>query len=152
MNQGKKGQQWCFGMKVHIGVDADSGPLHTMRGSAGNVDDVIEANDLPHGEEADAFGGATGYQGAIKRPDMHTDAKRYIAIRMGRRKLLDKNKLVDELAELLGCIKASIWARVEYPFRMIKQQWGRVKVCYRSLLAKNTAQLRTLCLRCRSWG
>ncbi|WP_198973202.1 transposase, partial [Xylophilus sp. ASV27] len=68
MKQSKKGKQWYFGMKAHIGVDADSGLVHTVRGTAGNVNDVIEANTLLHGEETEAWGDA-GYQGAAKRPD-----------------------------------------------------------------------------------
>lgn len=52
MHQSKKGNQWYFGMKVHIGVDADSGLVHSVRGSSGNVNDVIEANSLLHGRTA----------------------------------------------------------------------------------------------------
>jgi IS5 family transposase len=67
MKQSKKGQQWYFGMKAHIGVDADSGLVHSVRGTAGSVNDVVEANALLHGEETDVFADA-GYQGADKRP------------------------------------------------------------------------------------
>ena len=63
MHQSKKGQQWYFGMKAHIGVDAESGLVHTVRGTAGNVADVVEANSLLHGQETQALGDA-GYQGA----------------------------------------------------------------------------------------
>lgn len=68
MKQCQKGNQWYFGMKVHIGVDADSGLVHTVRGTAGSVHDVVEANALLHGEETEAWGDA-GYQGAGKRAD-----------------------------------------------------------------------------------
>jgi transposase, IS5 family len=68
MHQSKKGKQWYFGMKAHIGVDAESGLVHTVRGTAGNVNDVVQANALLHGQESDAFGDA-GYQGADKRDD-----------------------------------------------------------------------------------
>ena len=68
MRQSQKGNQWHFGMKAHIGVDAESGLVHTVRGTSGNVNDVVKANALLHGEETDAFGDA-GYQGAAKRPD-----------------------------------------------------------------------------------
>ena len=69
MHQSKKGNQWYFGMKAHIGVDADSGLVHTVRGTSANVSDVVEANSLLHGQEIDGYGDA-GYQGADKRPDM----------------------------------------------------------------------------------
>lgn len=66
MHQSKKGNQWYFGS--HVGVDAESGLVHTVRGTSGNVNDVLEANSLLHGEKSDAFGDA-GYQGVHKRPD-----------------------------------------------------------------------------------
>lgn len=82
MKQSKKGNQWYFGMKAHIGVDADSGLVHTVRGTAGSVNDVLEANALLHGEETEGFGDA-GYQGVDKRADArpgyaleHRDAAR----------------------------------------------------------------------------
>ena len=68
MHQSQKGNQWHFGMKAHIGVDAESGLVHTVRGTSGNVNDVVEANALLNGKETDAFGDA-GYQGAAKRPN-----------------------------------------------------------------------------------
>ena len=89
MHQSKKGQQWFFGMKAHIGVDADSGLVHTVRGTSGNVNDVVEANSLLHGQETDVFADA-GYQGAHKRPDAKDDVQWHVAMRPGLRKLLDK--------------------------------------------------------------
>ena len=62
MHQSKKGNQWYFGMKAHIGVDVESGLVHTVRGTSGNVNDVVEANALLHGQETGAFADA-GYQG-----------------------------------------------------------------------------------------
>lgn len=69
MRQAKKSNQWYFGMKFHIGVDADSGLVHTVRGTVANVGDVVQANSLLHGQESDGYGDA-GYQGAGKSPDM----------------------------------------------------------------------------------
>ena len=66
MHQTKKGNEWRFGMKLHIGVDADSGLVHSMRATAANVADVTEAHRLLHGEEREAYGDA-GYQGVEKR-------------------------------------------------------------------------------------
>ena len=69
MHQTKKGNQWHFGMKCHIGVDADSGLVHTVVGTAANVNDVTEAGALIHGEETDVFADA-GYQGVDKREEV----------------------------------------------------------------------------------
>jgi IS5 family transposase len=149
MKQSQKGNQWFFGMKGHIGVDAESGLVHTVRGTAGSVNDVVEANALLHGEETEAFGDA-GYQGAHKRPDAKPGVRWNIAMRPGKRRALDKsresNRLIDELERL----KASIRAKVEHPFRVIKRQFGHVKVRYRGL-AKNTAQLHTLFALSNLW-
>ena len=142
MHQSKKGQQWFFGMKAHIGVDADSGLVHTVRGTSGNVNDVVEANSLLHGHETNVFADA-GYQGAHKRPDAKEDVTWHVAMRPGKRKLLDKADPIDALTDQVERIKASIRAKVEHPFRVIKRQFGHVKVRYRGL-AKNTAQLHTL--------
>src|SRR6201997_3402126 len=68
MHQTKKGNQWHFGMKAHIGVDADSGLVHTVTTTAANVADVTQAGDLLHGQETVAFGDA-GYQGVDKREE-----------------------------------------------------------------------------------
>ncbi len=149
MHQSKKGQPWFFGMKAHIGVDADSGLVHTVRGTSGNVNDVVEANSLLHGQETDVFADA-GYQGAHKRPDAKEDVKWHVAMRPGKRKLLDKTDPVDALTEQIERIKASIRAKVEHPFRVIKRQFGHVKVRYRGL-DKNTAQLHTLFALANLW-
>jgi len=149
MHQSKKGQQWFFGMKAHIGVDADSGLVHTVRGTSGNVSDVVEANSLLHGQETDVFADA-GYQGAHKRPDAKEDVTWHVAMRPGKRKLLDKADPMDALTNQVERIKASIRAKVEHPFRIIKRQFGHVKVRYRGL-AKNTAQLHTLFALANLW-
>lgn len=149
MHQSKKGKQWYFGMKAHIGVDADSGLVHTVRGTAGNVSDVVQAASLLHGQEVDAFGDA-GYQGADKRPDAKADVRWHIAMRPGKRAALDKSNPVDILIDELERVKARIRAKVEHPFRVIKRQFGHVKVRYRGL-KKNTAQLHTLFALSNLW-
>jgi len=149
MKQSRKGQQWYFGMKAHIGVDAESGLVHTVRGTAGSVNDVVEANSLLHGQESDVFADA-GYQGAGKRPEAQAGVNWHIAMRPGKRKTLDKTKLLDQLTEQVERIKARIRAKVEHPFRVIKRQFGHVKVRYRGL-AKNTAQLHTLFALANLW-
>ena len=149
MHQSKKGNQWFFGMKAHIGVDADSGLVHTVRGTAGNVNDVVEANSLLHGQEVDAFGDA-GYQGAAKRPDAKLDVNWHIAMHPGKRRALDKDNAIDALIDKVEKLKASVRAKVEHPFRVIKRQFGHARVRYRGL-AKNTAQLVTLFALSNLW-
>ena len=150
MHQTKKGNQWYFGMKCHIGVDADSGLVHTVVGTSANVNDVTQAHALVHGEEADVFADA-GYQGVEKRDDTQDICTRWhIALRPGLRRLLDRADPKDAIAEEMEHVKASIRAKVEHPFRVIKRQFGHVKVRYRGL-AKNTAQLHTLFALSNLW-
>ena len=148
MHQTKKGNQWHFGMKAHIGVDADSGLVHTVIGTAANVNDVTQGHDLLHGEETDVFADA-GYQGAMKRPEA-TGVAWHVAMRPGKRRVLDKSRGSHQLVEQVEKIKAGIRAKVEHPFRVIKCQFGFVKVRYRGL-AKNTAQLVTLFALSNLW-
>ena len=149
MHQSKKGNQWYFGMKAHIGVDAESGLVHTVRGSSGNVNDVVEGNALLHGEESEVFADA-GYQGAHKRADARDGVNWHVAMRPGKRAALDKTRRSHELIDELERLKASIRAKVEHPFRVIKRQFGHVKVRYRGL-KKNTAQLSTLFALSNLW-
>lgn len=76
-------------MKAHIGVDADSGLVHTVRGTADSVHDVVEATKLMHGEETEAWGDA-GYQGAGERSDARDGVRGNIAMRPGKWKLLTR--------------------------------------------------------------
>ena len=142
MHQTKKGNQWHFGMKAHIGVDADSGLLHTVIGASANVHDVTHANALLHSKESSAHGDV-GYQGANKRPNARQDIRWYVAMRPGKRRALDKANAMIVATEKIEKLKASVRAKVEHPFRVIKRQFGHVKVRYRGL-KKNTAQLHTL--------
>ncbi len=150
MHSSQKGNQWHFGMKAHIGVDADSGLVHTVRGTSGNVADVVEGNQLLHGEEVNGFGDA-GYQGVHKRPDAKPGIEWHIAMRPGKRKQLDKeNRPSHALLDQMEKLKAGIRAKVEHPFRVIKRQFGYVKVRYRGL-KKNTLQLKTLFALSNLW-
>ncbi|OIQ88138.1 transposase DDE domain protein [mine drainage metagenome] len=150
MHQTRKGNQWYFGMKCHIGVDADSGLVHTVVGTSANVNDVTQAHALVHGEEADVFADA-GYQGVEKRDDTQDIRTRWhVALRPGLRRLLDTTSPKGGIAEEMEHVKARIRAKVEHPFRVIKRQFGHVKVRYRGL-AKNTAQLHTLFALSNLW-
>ena len=149
MHSSKKGNQWYFGMKAHIGADAESGLVHTVRGTSGHVSDVAEANTLLHGQEFIGFGDA-GYQGVEKRPDAKADVTWHIAMRPGKRPALDKDNEADALLDQAEKLKASVRAKVEHPFRVVKRQFGFVKVRYRGL-KKNTAQLFTLFALSNLW-
>lgn len=149
MHSSKKGQQMYFGMKAHIGADAESGLVHTVRGTSGNVHDVTQGNCLLHGQETHAFGDA-GYQGIQKRPDAKADVRWHVAMRPGKRRALDKANPLDALIDKIEKLKAGIRARVEHPFRVIKRQFGFVKVRYRGLM-KNTQQLNTLFALSNLW-
>ena len=149
MHSSKKGNQWYFGMKAHIGVDAESGLVHTVHGTSGHVSDIAQANTLLHGEETLAFGDA-GYQGVDKRAEAKEDVTWHIAMRPGKRRALDKENEADALIDQAEKLKASVRAKVEHPFRVIKRQFGFVKVRYRGL-KKNTAQLFTLFALSNLW-
>ena len=149
MHSSKKGNQWYFGMKAHIGVDADSGLVHGVRGTSGHVSDIAQGNSLLHGQEKLGFGDA-GYQGIEKRPDAKADVIWHIAMRPDKRKKLDKTNEADAMLDQAEKLKAGVRARVEHPFRVIKRQFGHVKVRYRGL-KKNTAQLFTLFALSNLW-
>ncbi|WP_234265107.1 IS5 family transposase [Hydrogenophaga sp. NFH-34] len=150
MHQTKKGNQWHFGMKAHIGIDADSGLVHTVVGTAANVNDVTQAHALVHGEETNVLADA-GYQGVDKREETQgINAHWHVAMRPGKRKVLDKSTPRGAILDRLEQLKARMRAKVEHPFRVIKCQFGHVKVRYRGL-AKNTAQLRTLFALSNLW-
>jgi IS5 family transposase len=149
MHSSKKGEQMYFGMKAHIGADAESGLVHTVRGTSGNVSDVVEGSSLLHGDESVAFGDA-GYQGIDKRPDANADVTWHVAMRPSKRKELNKENAADALIDKAEKIKASIRAKVAHPFRVIKRQFGFVKVRYRGL-KKYTAQLVTLFALSNLW-
>jgi IS5 family transposase len=148
MRQTKKGNNYYFGMKAHIGADADSGLVHTVICTPANTSDVTQAEALLHGEEEIAFGDA-GYQGAHKRPEA-TMKNWHVAMRPGKRRKLDQANPRDAIANEIERLKASVRAKVEHPFRVIKRQFGFTKVRYRGL-AKNTAQLMTLFALSNLW-
>ena len=178
MHQTRKGNQWHFGMTsrrrrtpagwsraagcgherseavqvAHIGVDADSGLMYTLRTTPANAHDITEAHKLLHGDEEDVFADS-GYRGVHKRQevkDTHPDINWHVAMMPGKRKKLDESKEVDALVDELERTKARIRSKVEHPFRVIKRQFGHAKVRYQGL-AKNTGQLLTLFMLANLW-
>ena len=141
MHQTKKGNQWHFGMKAHVGVDAGSGLVHTVVATAANVHDVTQAGALLHGEETVAFGDA-GYRGVDKREEAR-GPKWHVAMQPGKRRQLDPQRKWARLLEKAEQLKASIRAKVEHPFHVIKNLFRHKKTRYKGL-AKNEAQLFSL--------
>ena len=144
MHSTKKGNQYYFGMKAHIGVDQDSGAVHSVTGTSANISDISETHKLLHGEEKIIYGDA-GYTGLEKREEMKDcKATMHIAMKRGKlKKLLEEDSKEGELTAAVEKEKAGIRAYVEHPFRILKRQFGYQKTRYRGL-AKNTAQLYTL--------
>lgn len=134
MHQTRKGNQWYFGLKAHIGVDAKEGTVHSVVTTAANVADSRVLPELLHGEERKVWGDG-GYQGqteairetAPKAQDMTCRRTRY---KTG----------VDELQRAKNRSKSSVRAKVEHPFRILKRIFGFDKVRYRGL-AKNHHRL-----------
>lgn len=129
MRSAKKGRQWHFRMKAHIGVDAESGLVHTVIGTANNVNDVTQGHGLLHGDEEVVFAGAgsAGYQGAEKRKEP-TGVRWQVAMRPGKRSALDKADVVDALVDKVEQLKASVRAKVEHALSVVKRQFGYVRV------------------------
>jgi transposase, IS5 family len=144
MHQTKKGNQWYFGMKAHIGTDAKSGLVHRVSGTAANVADVAQSHELLHGQEKEVYA-AAGYIGVEKRPEIvadHAGVEWHVAAKRGKVKALAEG-LLKEMTMRLEKAKAQVRARVEHPFHIIKNLFKHRKVRYRGL-AKNTAQLYSL--------
>jgi len=144
MHQTRKGKQYYFGMKAHIGADVTTGLVHTLVTTAANAHDVTQTHALLHGEEKQVYGDS-GYLGADKREEnKDKDVEWVIAMRHGqRRKLRDSGTRQGQIADKLERLKSQIRAKVEHPFFWIKVHFGHRKVRYRGL-AKNTAQLFSL--------
>ena len=139
MKQTRKGNQWRWGMKLHIGVDDQSGLVHSLATTSANVHDLTASEQLLHGEEARVWGDA-GYRGMEKR-EAHEDRQVawHIAMRPSQRRRLAR----DELERLMEECKSSVRAKVEHVFFYVKQMFGYRKVRYRSL-AKNKNRLALL--------
>ncbi|MGQ0468053.1 MAG: IS5 family transposase [Sporichthyaceae bacterium] len=141
MCQTKKGNQWYFGMKAHIGVDAGTGYVHSMSATAANVHDLDEVADLVREDDEVVYADA-GYQGAEKRPEVAEDEHRSkirwrVAARKGKLKAMAAPDRAEESR------KASVRAKVEHPFLILKRDFGFTKTRYRGL-AKNRNHLHVL--------
>jgi transposase, IS5 family len=149
MQQTKKGNQWYFGMKAHIGVDDESGLVHSVECTAANAADIAQVHKLLHGKE-DTVCGDSGHTGAEKREDLRGMKARFLIAEKPSKLRMIRGKRDRAWAERRGRMKASLRAKVEHPFRVIKRQFGYVKVRCRGL-AKNTAQVLTLFALSNLW-
>ena len=141
MHQTKKGNQWYFGMKAHIGTDAGTGYVHSVRVTAANVHDLDETANLVREDDEVVYADA-GYQGVEKRPEVAGDdhlsgIEFKIAARKGK---LASMPEPDRQAESR---KAGVRAKVEHPFLVVKRDFGFAKTRYRGL-GKNLNHLQVL--------
>ena len=136
MHQVKKGNQWYFGMKAHIGVDAATGLVHSVATTAANVADITQVPRLLHGAETRVWGDA-GYAGVARRPEHQGRRVDWqVALRPGQRRRLAPGSAAAQAERR----KASIRAKVEHPFLYVKRHFGYAQVRYRGL-AKNRTRL-----------
>ena len=142
MHQTRKGKQWYFGMKVHIGVDKDNGLIHSIETTSANVHDLTAAAELLHGDETVVYADS-GYQGIEKREEMKGKAIGFrVAMRPGKRRALPDTP-EGRLDDLIETAKAHIRAKGEHPFRVIKRQFGFQKTRLRGML-KNGCKVNVL--------
>jgi transposase, IS5 family len=134
MHQTKKGNQWYFGLKAHIGVDAKEGHVHSVATSAANVSDVHMLPDLLHGEERKVWGDG-GYQGQTKAIQQVAPKAQDMTCKRTKFK-----NYVDEIAKKKNTTKSRVRAKVEHVFRILKRVFGFDKVRYRGI-AKNHHRL-----------
>ena len=141
MHQTRKGNQWYFGMKAHVGVDAGTGYAHSVTATAANVHDLDQAHHLVRADDESVYADA-GYQGAAKRPEITDDedlakVEWRIAARKGALKTMHDNDRAVESR------KAAVRAKVEHPFLIVKRDFGFTKTRYRGI-AKNLNHLHVL--------
>ncbi len=150
MDQTKKGNQYYFGPKAHIGVDDESGLVHSIVVTAANVADVTQVDKLLHGKE-NVVCADTGYIGVEKREE-HAGRKVIwqIAARRSTYKKHGTRSALYKATRKIEKAKAQVRAKVDHPFRVIKRQFGYAKVRFRGL-AKNTAQMLTLFALSNLW-
>ena len=150
MHQTKKGNEWHFGMKAHIGADADSGLVHSVHATAANQSDVAHTHAVLHGQEAFVSVDA-GYTGVAKREEVKTaqadgtirsDIEWHVADRRSNINKMAEGPL-KVLKKALERVKAQIRSKVEHPFHVVKNLFHYKKVRYKGL-AKNSAQLYSL--------
>ena len=137
MHQTRKGKQWYFGMKVHTGTDADSGLVHTVKGTAANVADVNVLGELLHGDE-ESLHGDSAYHSKELKAQAEASGIEFAVNQRGT-----KHRPLTQAQRLRNRRLSRVRAVVEHPFLVVKRLWGHAKVRYRGI-AKNLAQMHTL--------
>jgi transposase, IS5 family len=149
MHQSKKGNQWYFGMKLHIGVDSDSGLVHSASVSAGNVHDSHELPNLLHGQERRLYGDSA-YRGEKQRErlkDIAPQAKDFT------NKRAHKNRPLSDADKQTNRRKSAVRSKVEHPFLTLKRIWGFAKARYRGLAKNaNRAYAMLALINISKWG
>jgi IS5 family transposase len=149
MHQSKKGNEWHFGMKLHIGVDSQSGLVHSASVTAGNVHDSQELPNLLHGEETRLYGDSA-YRGEKQRERLKQIAPR---ARDFTNKRAYRNSPLSDADRQTNRRKSSVRAKVEHPFLTLKRLWGFAKVRYRGLAKNANRALAMLALiNLNKWG
>ena len=133
MHQTRKGQQWYFGMKVHIGVDSRTGLAHSAVVTAANVHDKHPLPDLLHGQEDRVYGDCAY---ASQQALIHAKAPKAMDM---TNKTVRKGSVTEELERMVNRAKSTVRARVEHVFGVVKRLWGFNKARYRGL-AKNATR------------
>jgi transposase, IS5 family len=133
-HRSKKGKNWHFGFKAHIGVDAGSGLVHTVETTAANVSDVAMAHSLVRGDDRFCYADS-GYTGVAKRPevasDPHLSSMRWtVARKPSTVKGLDCALSAEKGIESR---KASVRSKVEHPFLIVKRRFGHIRTRYRGI-------------------
>ena len=131
MHQTKKGNEWYFGMKIHSGVDAGSGYVHTITGTSANVHDIVETAKLIRDDDEVVYGDA-GYSGVAKRSEIQED-EHLSTIEYRTNIRPGKCKASDFWTKSIENRKSSVRSKVEHPFLIVKNLFGYKKVAYRGI-------------------
>ena len=136
MHQTKKGNEWYFGMKVHAGVDAATGYVHSLTGTSANMHDVSETSKLIREDDHVVYGDS-GYLGAPDRPEIKNDERlSQVEFRINKRP--SSLKMADDFKGMnwdkkMEHEKSAVRCKVEHPFLIVKRQMGYAKVVYKGI-------------------
>ena len=149
MHQSKKGNQWYFGMKLHIGADSETGLVHSASATAGNISDSQELPNLLHGEETRLYGDSA-YRGEKQRKQLKELAPN---ARDFTNKRAYRNRPLSEADKATNRRKSAVRSKVEHPFLTLKRLWGFAKVRYRGLVKNaNRAFAMLAMINLSKWG
>jgi transposase, IS5 family len=149
MHQSKKGNQWYFGMKVHIGADSHSGLVHSVSVTAANVHDSQELPNLLHGQETRLYGDSA-YRGKKQRARLKEIAPK---AKDFTNKPAHRHRSLSDAEQQSNRRKSAVRAKVEHPFLTLKRIWGFAKVRYRGLTKNaNRAYAMLALINVSKWG